>query len=163
MTGATNLVDTLIWLSHCNLFDGLETINLLWLKPGIETRLRIRSIVNTMAADALASQLLDVISSHGMNRLNMSIPVFHEEGFQLSVSSQCWEMIENADVFVFLKLIQHKVQQCHYGNLVEWYTYRVDGLMQERRNSSALAAELRLSCTKPLMCCHHFMERWWHF
>ena len=28
----------------------------------------------------------------------------------------------------------------------------VDGLVQERRNSSALAMELRLSCTKPSMC-----------
>ena len=29
--------------------------------------------------------------------------------------------------------------------------YRIDGLMQERRNSSALAMELRLSCTNPLI------------
>ena len=28
---------------------------------------------------------------------------------------------------------------------------RIDGLVQERRNSSALAMELRLSCTKPSM------------
>ena len=27
--------------------------------------------------------------------------------------------------------------------------YDIDGLVQERRNSSALAMELRLSCTKP--------------
>ena len=31
-----------------------------------------------------------------------------------------------------------------------WHPH-VDGLVQERRNSSALAAELRLSCTKPMM------------
>ena len=29
----------------------------------------------------------------------------------------------------------------------------VDGLVQERRNSSALAMELRLSCTIPLISC----------
>ena len=29
----------------------------------------------------------------------------------------------------------------------------VDGLVQERCNSSALAMELRLSCTNPSMCC----------
>ena len=28
----------------------------------------------------------------------------------------------------------------------------VEGFVQERRNSSALAMELRLSCTNPLMC-----------
>ena len=30
--------------------------------------------------------------------------------------------------------------------------FRIDGLVQERRNSSALAMELRLSCTNPLKC-----------
>ena len=29
------------------------------------------------------------------------------------------------------------------------YTHEIDGLVQERRNSSALAMELRLSCTNP--------------
>ena len=28
----------------------------------------------------------------------------------------------------------------------------IDGLVQKRRNSSALAMELRLSCTKPSIC-----------
>ena len=32
----------------------------------------------------------------------------------------------------------------------------IDGLMYERRNSIANALELRLSCTKPLVC-------WWKF
>ena len=35
---------------------------------------------------------------------------------------------------------------------VVWY--HIDGLVQERRNSSALAMELRLSCINPLIC-HH--------
>ena len=29
------------------------------------------------------------------------------------------------------------------------FEYHIDGLVQERRNSSALAMELRFSCTKP--------------
>ena len=39
--------------------------------------------------------------------------------------------------------------------LLQWNVtrlpYNVNGLVQERRNSSALAMELRLSCTNPLM------------
>ena len=31
------------------------------------------------------------------------------------------------------------------------YVYHIDGLVQERRNSSALALELHLSCTNPLI------------
>ena len=31
-------------------------------------------------------------------------------------------------------------------------SYRLDGLMQERRNSIVLAMELRLSCTNPSIC-----------
>ena len=36
-----------------------------------------------------------------------------------------------------------------------WWCHEIDGLVQERRNSSALAMELRLSCTNPL--------KWKHF
>ena len=40
----------------------------------------------------------------------------------------------------------------------------IDGLVQERRNSSALAIELRLTCTNPSLCismkeiCHIFIQ-----
>ena len=34
---------------------------------------------------------------------------------------------------------------------ISWH-HQVDGLVQQRRNSSALAMGLRLSCTNPLMC-----------
>ena len=38
------------------------------------------------------------------------------------------------------------------------YNHNVDGLVQERRNSSALALELRLSCTNPSM----WRQSWHH-
>ena len=34
-----------------------------------------------------------------------------------------------------------------------WTFFYLNELMQERRNSSALAMELRLSCTNPSICC----------
>ena len=36
--------------------------------------------------------------------------------------------------------------------LVKLVGFYIDGLVQERRNSSALAMELRLSCTNPSIC-----------
>ena len=36
----------------------------------------------------------------------------------------------------------------------------LNGLVQERCNSSALAMELRLSCTNPLIC-EHYLDHWW--
>ena len=46
--------------------------------------------------------------------------------------------------------------KCHYRNDFVFYFVlmwrHIDGLVQERRISSALAMELRLSCTKPLTC-----------
>ena len=36
-----------------------------------------------------------------------------------------------------------------FGTLAHWGFMHIDGLVQERRNSSALAMELRLSCTNP--------------
>ena len=38
--------------------------------------------------------------------------------------------------------------------LTRWGLDNIDGLVQERRNSSALAMELRLSCTNPSICSH---------
>ena len=35
---------------------------------------------------------------------------------------------------------------------LQWDLLHIEGLVQERRNSSALAMELRLSCTNPPMC-----------
>ena len=43
-----------------------------------------------------------------------------------------------------------------------WLLYHFDGLMQERRNSSALAMELRLSCTKPSIWASSFTKPSWH-
>ena len=38
--------------------------------------------------------------------------------------------------------------------------YCIDGPVQERRNSSALAEELRLSCINPTVCTHRLVIRW---
>ena len=37
----------------------------------------------------------------------------------------------------------------HFWNKKVWLTNKIDGLVQERRNSIAIAMELHLSCTKP--------------
>ena len=37
-------------------------------------------------------------------------------------------------------------------NWNKWIKDNIDGLVHERRNPSALAIELRLSCTNPLIC-----------
>ena len=42
-------------------------------------------------------------------------------------------------IFIFLNTMHPKV-------------IHIDGLVQERRNSSATAMEFRLSCTNPLLC-----------
>ena len=41
----------------------------------------------------------------------------------------------------------------NHGHLALLHRERIDGLVQERRNSLASALELRLSCTKPLKWC----------
>ena len=42
----------------------------------------------------------------------------------------------------------HNWQHKRHGLWMYWY---IDGVVQERRNSTALAMELRLSCTNPSM------------
>ena len=43
-----------------------------------------------------------------------------------------------------------KILVTYYGFIMEIHLY-IDGLVQERRNSSALALELHLSCIKPVI------------
>ena len=56
---------------------------------------------------------------------------------------------------------------CHWGicrhaaiSSCHWSVY-IDGLMQERRNSSALAMELRLSCINPSIFCEQMTHEIW--
>ena len=42
--------------------------------------------------------------------------------------------------------------------MIQFNDAYIDGLVQERRNSSALAMELRLSCTNPSICITCFNE-----
>ena len=54
------------------------------------------------------------------------------------------------------------------AELISWSSvYHHDGLVQERRNSSALAMDLRLSCTHPsiCVCClsDHLLLLWINF
>ena len=51
----------------------------------------------------------------------------------------------------FLKVDVLGSDVTHEAKFVHWVMCisQIDGLMQERRNSSALAMELRLSCTNP--------------
>ena len=52
---------------------------------------------------------------------------------------------------------RRNVLSMHY--LQTWCTH-IDGLVQERRNSSASAMELRLSCTNPLICENRTTPSW---
>ena len=40
----------------------------------------------------------------------------------------------------------------------DFYQLNIDGLVKDRRNSSALAMELRLTCTDPLIYDPHFVD-----
>ena len=53
----------------------------------------------------------------------------------------------------FWYLMIKMISQPERGQIMSMQSkVRVDGLVQERRNSSALAMELRLSCTNPSIC-----------
>ena len=57
-----------------------------------------------------------------------------------------WEKIPSVPLFVTI------------DNNVKLVFYYIAGLVQERRNSSALAMELRLSCTYPAICFGNFSQ-----
>ena len=60
----------------------------------------------------------------------------------------------HADPIVLARICGHGEGSAHIGVVShQWYILEnnINGLVQERRNSSALAMELRLSCTNPLI------------
>ena len=61
----------------------------------------------------------------------------------MNVITQTWQIHLQQQYFPIMKLIKASL---NFGNYIWQY---IDGLVQERHNSSALAMELRLSCTKP--------------
>ena len=61
-----------------------------------------------------------------------------------------------------LKLREHLFGNYPYAIIIKSFTQdnHIARLVQERRHSSVLAMELRLSCTKPLISCHNISHRW---
>ena len=48
------------------------------------------------------------------------------------------------------------MQLCTAQN--DFHSYHIDGLVQERRNSSALGMELRLFCANLSICCSQLLD-----
>ena len=67
------------------------------------------NLVNTIAADGLAPWVARPSAAMVLNMQDKQVLVFHEEGFQLPVSSQWWEIIENANMYLlsFVNWICH--------------------------------------------------------
>ena len=87
--------------------------------------------------------------------------------FQLLISSVL--LMHQPDLTYLTKIFQHNSWPAHSGEILKLYHHTrsqlnmsmiffnldcngIAGLVQERRNSNALAMELRLSCIKPSVC-----------
>ena len=81
------------------------------------------------------------------------------EGDDMSSDSESEEGEFICDMWKLLKInFKRKVSNWQYVQIVIWD--HTDGLMQERRNSSALAMELRLSSTNPSIHCLSTRIHW---
>ena len=56
-------------------------------------------------------------------------------------------MLVNFDILAWSASVSYDMWTVKDGDI-----YHIEGLVQERHNSSALAMELRLSCTNPSIC-----------
>ena len=91
-------------------------------------------------------------------KLTQCMLTFHNN--TILISFMLIQTVSRLFLFVLLPMccVQHCTSQCHYvtntfpvlGRYGCHFIY-VDGLMQRRRNSSALAMELHLFCIKPSM------------
>ena len=107
-------------------------ITLPWVNPsGDETGIFGKNYLNTMTADDLAPCIARSSAAMVLIMEDEQIHVFHEVGFQLPVPSQCWEMKQNANIFL-----------CILNTAYKW-------LIQRWQNSAAYISNRVLSlCTK---------------
>ena len=66
---------------------------------GAGTEIVQQNLGNTMAADAPAPAITRPSAAIALYMQDKQILVFYGERFQLPMLSQCWEMIENANIF----------------------------------------------------------------
>ena len=107
-----------------------------------------------------------IMSSTAMILTAENVLLCLEREYQEPTACHCREMIWNRDPYVFPQNKKNNsispAMEFPIPNSQTIYQYietlpldlslYIDGLVQERRNSSASAMELRLSCTKPSIC-----------
>ena len=113
----------------------------LWVKrKGMHRRTLLESLVNISINTFQKRSLMGASAKFEVNLINS----FHESAWKLlSMMDQNWMQWQSYFV------IPHPLK-------IRIYNQYVDGLVQERRNSSAL--ELRLSCTNPSICLAKFVK-----
>ena len=124
----------------CRLWWMREWRNLL-----TSTHVGYRSVIRAVASGAsLKFGVQGASATNWFSRVNGA----RDNGIRLYI---CWSM--------FISYISESRELDYFS------ANQIDGLVQERRNSSALAMELRLSCTNPSKCTYSFTgltnpERW---
>ena len=91
---------------------------------------------------AQISSKLHKYEAHGVSN-SRRLDCFITSLFRLTRTPPSWH---------FVRGIHCMVNSPHTGPMTMETFHHVDGLVQERRNSSASAMELRLFCTNPSMC-----------
>ena len=106
-----------------------------------------------------------------------SLTLSWEESFVVGLNSQ-WNNMKVAHLIIFFIIfeMQHSSRsqektrlqwlQCVRNGvtthcLAQEHRYHINLLVQERRNSSALAMEFHLSCSKPLICTSVLNQAWY--
>ena len=66
---------------------------------GPETGMVLENVINTMAADALATYVARSSIAMVLNMQHKLVLVFYEDGFQETVPFKCWWIIEQASTY----------------------------------------------------------------
>ena len=88
----------------------------------------------------------------GIHKNTISLAIFSAWAMfrELIGSHRNWKV--NISIFIIITVPANGLAKPSAGKLMVKFASHIDGLVQEKRNSSALAMELRLSCTNPSIC-----------
>ena len=146
----------LVWLTVCHSFQ------LYWLTACIfhldlSSSCYIPNKINWNQTSMLCSSLVGSCWGYIAHCANVDLSYIHTSTmhFQYFCSTMgtkdlTWTLVE---VMAWYRLLSHMYQAPSHNQNQCWSRY-IDGLVQERHNSSASAMELRFSCTNPSICRH---------
>ena len=127
---------------------------------GTEVRLFKDKMVNTMTVDVLAFSVARTSAAMVLTVQYSYVLVFLEERFQLPVPSQCWEIIENINIYFFVSHRKFNTTRVNCRLRIYLFNSLWPGDAIKGHRSGSTLAQAMACCLAGLS---RYWKQCWHF